>query len=71
MNDELGGHSRELEGMSLNRLRPSCGLVAQRIDSERVLMAIATTTTSDIPRPNTAVLYEPAESLLDLIARNR
>ena len=29
VNDELAGHSRELEGIPLNRLRPSCGLVAQ------------------------------------------
>jgi hypothetical protein len=48
VNDELGGHSRELQGMSLNCLRPSCGLVAQYIDSKPVLgrVAIATITTN-------------------------
>jgi len=67
-NDESGGHSREGKG----RYSIAWAQVAvYTVDSESVLMAIATIIT-DIPKPKptTVALDEPVESLLDLRARN-
>ena len=59
----------DIYGKTLNRFRTICGLVAQCMDSEGLLMAIATVT-STVAKPCDTALGELVESLLDLRARN-